>query len=335
MLSARIRSAAVDPEAKLPRRAALLTGALNAARAAVNGYVVFKSAESVASALALNMSLQDGRHLRVDALRPAHASRHAPTNQLDPRRSVYLGNLHYEVDEEELIRLFAPCGAIEALRIPRDRDSGMGKGFGYVCFVDAGSIKAALGLAGEVVRGRPLRCARASAQRAAVSAASKVAHAQAAAAVAAAPGKADVKVARWKTRELAAVAAGGTVAVKVPLEAFAAAQPRGPAPWEGVHAAAQAAPPVAGGAPGAGKPSKVRTKPRWRDLGRESGGVPLATLPVPVAPRPKPANAPVKRKAGAKLGVGKDGGTKRVSSRKRPAVAARKAALERKKKSGG
>lgn len=43
MESVRLRSVAVDPEAKVPRRAAVLTGQRNAAVESVNGYVVFVS----------------------------------------------------------------------------------------------------------------------------------------------------------------------------------------------------------------------------------------------------------------------------------------------------
>jgi hypothetical protein len=167
----RIRSATVDPEAKLPRRAALLTGTLSASRGAVNGYVVFKSAEAVEAALALNMQPLDGRHVRVDRVRAAgegRAERGAASLLLEPRRSAYLGNLHYGVDEEEVIALFSSAGAIEAVRIPRDRDSGAAKGFAYVCFAEPGAaaaLRSALALAGTELRGRPLRVARASSQR--------------------------------------------------------------------------------------------------------------------------------------------------------------------------
>lgn len=43
--SVRLRSVAVDPEAKVPLRAAVLTGQRNAAVESVNGYVVFQSAD--------------------------------------------------------------------------------------------------------------------------------------------------------------------------------------------------------------------------------------------------------------------------------------------------
>jgi hypothetical protein len=44
--SARIRSVALDPESKVPRRAALMTGqGRSTTREAVNGYIVFKEAQ--------------------------------------------------------------------------------------------------------------------------------------------------------------------------------------------------------------------------------------------------------------------------------------------------
>jgi nucleolar protein 12 len=403
--SVRLRSVAVDPEAKLPRRAAVLTGARNNAREAVNGYVVFAAAASLPAALALNMRVVDGRHIRVDALRGGTAGAAAGAapgrlgggaaallaTQLDHRRSVYLGNLHYAIDDEEVIAAFSKGGSsrpllvegcVEAVRIPRDRDTGRSKGFGYVLFRDGAAVSDALSLAGVNIHGRPVRVARASAKRAVLAATTKAAEADARAAVAGVPrtraatADADAegdagapaaalgddgapKMARWKVRALRAAAAGDAAAAAVLQGAAAAAAggatgaaagPRRPSPWEGVHATPAARPASAGaGAPGADgttKAAKVRTKPRWRDLGRDVGtplaqyASPLAMLKPPGASRPggggsAPAAKPKGRKAGAKLGVGKDGGTKRISGRKRPAVAARKSALARKKATGG
>ena len=46
IVSARIRSVALDPESKVPRRAALMTGqGRSTTREAVNGYFVFKEAQ--------------------------------------------------------------------------------------------------------------------------------------------------------------------------------------------------------------------------------------------------------------------------------------------------
>ena len=63
-----------------------------------NAYVVFRSKESVESALQLNGTLVDGRHLRVDKARPT---------LFDPKRTVFLGSLHHYSDEEELREHFS------------------------------------------------------------------------------------------------------------------------------------------------------------------------------------------------------------------------------------
>lgn len=67
-------------------------------KGSLNAYVVFKSAESVIAALAADNSLVDGRHIRVDRLKPS---------MYDPKRSVFLGSLPFYVDEEELRNHFA------------------------------------------------------------------------------------------------------------------------------------------------------------------------------------------------------------------------------------
>ena len=81
-------------------------------------------------------------------------------------------------------------------------------------------------------------------------------------------------------------------------------------------------------------------KQRWRDLGRTAGGValmpPSALKLAAGQPTGKGSGrlAAAKKKAKLKFraaGVGKDGGHKRISSRKRPAVAARKAVLAKRK----
>ena len=74
-----LRSMAVDPEAKMPRRAAIITGKVQAG-AAANAYVVFQGAEAAEAALAHNMQLvrlllglglQELRHLCVANTAPA------------------------------------------------------------------------------------------------------------------------------------------------------------------------------------------------------------------------------------------------------------------------
>ena len=51
---------------------------------------------------------------------------------LDSRHSIFVGNLPFAVEEEELWTAFADCGAIKRVRVIRDKITNLGKGFAYV-----------------------------------------------------------------------------------------------------------------------------------------------------------------------------------------------------------
>jgi len=46
--------------------------------------------------------------------------------------NIYVGNLSYQLKEEELSAAFAAFGEVESARIITDRDTGRSKGFGFV-----------------------------------------------------------------------------------------------------------------------------------------------------------------------------------------------------------
>jgi RNA recognition motif-containing protein len=47
-------------------------------------------------------------------------------------RKLYVGNLPYSVNEDNLRELFAQAGEIASVNIITDRDTGRSKGFGFV-----------------------------------------------------------------------------------------------------------------------------------------------------------------------------------------------------------
>jgi cold-inducible RNA-binding protein len=47
-------------------------------------------------------------------------------------RKLYVGNLSYTVSSEALGQLFAPHGKVDSAEVIMDRDTGRGKGFGFV-----------------------------------------------------------------------------------------------------------------------------------------------------------------------------------------------------------
>ena len=46
--------------------------------------------------------------------------------------NIYVGNLAYEVTEDDLQQLFEEYGSVASVNIIKDRDSGTSKGFGFV-----------------------------------------------------------------------------------------------------------------------------------------------------------------------------------------------------------
>lgn len=47
-------------------------------------------------------------------------------------QKLYVGNLPYDLPEEELRNIFSACGQVQSTRLITDRDTGRPKGFGFV-----------------------------------------------------------------------------------------------------------------------------------------------------------------------------------------------------------
>ncbi|MBW4640682.1 MAG: RNA-binding protein [Gloeocapsa sp. UFS-A4-WI-NPMV-4B04] len=46
--------------------------------------------------------------------------------------SIYVGNLSYEVTQEDLSSVFAEYGSVKRVQLPTDRETGRARGFGFV-----------------------------------------------------------------------------------------------------------------------------------------------------------------------------------------------------------
>jgi RNA recognition motif-containing protein len=46
--------------------------------------------------------------------------------------SIYVGNLSYEVKEDDLRHVFAEYGTVKSVQLPMDRETGRMRGFGFV-----------------------------------------------------------------------------------------------------------------------------------------------------------------------------------------------------------
>ena len=70
---------------------------------------------------------------------------------------LYVGNLPYNISDDQLQAMFAKFGTPDSARVITDRDTGQSKGFGFVEFSNADQAKEALSLNGTQFGGRALR----------------------------------------------------------------------------------------------------------------------------------------------------------------------------------
>jgi len=69
--------------------------------------------------------------------------------------NIYVGNLPYAVDRDELRDIFAAYGEVAAARVVIDRESGRSKGFGFVEMPQEDEAKKAIeALNGNEIGGR-------------------------------------------------------------------------------------------------------------------------------------------------------------------------------------
>ena len=72
--------------------------------------------------------------------------------------SIFVGNLPFRAEQEDVAELFAPFGEVSSCSIPLERDTGRKRGFAFVEMGDeAAEAKAVEALQGAELMGRPLR----------------------------------------------------------------------------------------------------------------------------------------------------------------------------------
>lgn len=135
--SIRFRSIAFSEA--LPRKVAFSQLKFDEKRDSLNSYIVYKNknVKKLNQLIkVLNGTVFENHHLRVDSI--THPAEH------DKKRSIFVGNLDFEENEESLWKHFSQIGKIEYVRIIRDSKTNMGKGFAYVQFMDSSDVNKAL-----------------------------------------------------------------------------------------------------------------------------------------------------------------------------------------------
>ena len=72
--------------------------------------------------------------------------------------NIYVGNLNYALQEDELQQVFAEFGEVVSVKIIKDKYSGRSKGFGFVEMADENEAQNAINeLNGTEVQGRNIK----------------------------------------------------------------------------------------------------------------------------------------------------------------------------------
>ncbi|KAG8198132.1 hypothetical protein JTE90_006885 [Oedothorax gibbosus] len=143
---------AIPQKSSIPRKIAEIKGKYHASLHSRIAYVVLKERKSAIEALSLSGTQLDGHHIVVD-----RAAGLGEKKVYDEKRSIFVGNLPFHIKDDTLWNTFLPCGSIEFVRVIRDKETGAGKGFGYVCFQKIQGKENALALTDLEIEGRTLR----------------------------------------------------------------------------------------------------------------------------------------------------------------------------------
>lgn len=131
-----VRSLPTDPNLKLTRKAKAITKKNIHGCTNKNCYILFAEEESVQKAIkGANNKPFENKHLHVTS--GNHIER-------DFKTTIFVGNLPYNSDEEEIRAFFSKVGSVEYVRVIRDKVTFQSHGFCYVKFSDREAVLKAL-----------------------------------------------------------------------------------------------------------------------------------------------------------------------------------------------
>ena len=143
------RNVPVDIDSKAPIKAKVIKHNFTSNAINKNCYLLFETEDIALKAAEESKDITlDGRHLVVSV---------ADIKEKDFKTTVFVGNIHWGVDEEKLREFFTQFGLVENVRLVRDRITHQHKGFCYVRFAGKEGFLNALQKNGVEMGGRELR----------------------------------------------------------------------------------------------------------------------------------------------------------------------------------
>lgn len=78
--------------------------------------------------------------------------------QTTEKNKLYVGNLPFSMNEEDIQNICSTCGHVESVVLVRDRETGRSRGFSFVTFRSSEAVERALDtLDGHLISGRAMR----------------------------------------------------------------------------------------------------------------------------------------------------------------------------------
>lgn len=115
-------------------------------------YIDFSHPAALSKALALSETLLCGRRILIKDSksfegRPAIAARDDTTrdsNGKPPSKRIFIGNLGFDITEEDIRKHFARCGQVNEVHVATFEDSGKCKGYAWLEFEELSAAEAAM-----------------------------------------------------------------------------------------------------------------------------------------------------------------------------------------------
>ncbi|XP_045459989.1 RNA-binding protein 34 [Harmonia axyridis] len=131
------------------KKVTVIKGEYHPERSSWISYVKFQTEEDAKKALEANGEIYKDHHLRVSICKS--------DEKHDESKAIFIGNLTPNTEDDQLWQTFQSCGNIESVRIVRDSNTGMGKGFAYINFTSSDSVQLALEMEDVKINKRVIR----------------------------------------------------------------------------------------------------------------------------------------------------------------------------------